>query len=107
MASQEIQKAILSYENYISVHGIDEQVIDAYCQATQTAIAGEKDIEYGLKVSKRAKKVIEQFVTEKTGGTIWDLDFYCHENRTNYDILDKYYEILKYEAQNKILDSYC
>ena len=60
MASQEIQKAIQSYENYISKNGIDEQVIDAYCQASQTAIVGEKDIDYGLKVSARAKELIEE-----------------------------------------------
>lgn len=98
MASQEIQKAIQSYENYISVHGIDEQLIDAYCQAAQTAIVGEKDIDYGLKVSARAKELIEQFVLKLTGADIWELDSYANKNKLSYDILNKYYDVLKLEA---------
>lgn len=98
MASQEIQKAIQSYENYISVHGIDEQVIDAYIAASQTAIIGEKDTEYGLKVSARAKEMIEQFVLKLTGGTMDDLELFCAENDTEYKIVDNYYSVLQCEA---------
>lgn len=98
MASQEIQKAIQSYENYISVHGIDEQVIDVYIAASQTAIIGEKDTEYGLKVSARAKELIEQFVLKLTGADIWELDSYANQNKLSYDILNKYYDVLKLEA---------
>ena len=98
MASQEIQKAIQNYENYISTHGIDEQVIDAYCQAAQTAIVGEKDIDYGLKVSARAKELIEQFVLKLTGGRIDDLEVFCAENNAEYKIVDDYYSVLQYEA---------
>lgn len=96
--SVELQKAIQSYENYISVHGIDEQVIDAYCQAAQTAIIGEKDTEYGLKVSARAKELIEQFVLKLTGGTMDDLEIFCADNDTEYKIVGDYYSVLQYEA---------
>lgn len=97
MASKEIISAVNSYENYISAHGIDEQVIEAYCQATQAAF-GEKDIPYALTVSARAKELIEQFVMKLTGADIWELDSYANQNKVSYDILNKYYDILKLEA---------
>lgn len=99
MASKEIISAIQSYENYILKHGISEEVIDAYVQATNTAIAGEKDIEYGLNVAARAKELIEQFVIRQTGGTVWNLDYYHFQNETDpYEILEKYFGIFLLES---------
>ena len=72
--SAELQRAVNEYENFISEHGISEDVLNAYVQATQVAFLSEKDVEYGLKVSGRAKSIVEQFVFNKTGGTIWDLE---------------------------------
>lgn len=102
--SKELIQAINSYENYISEHGIDEQVIDAYCQATSAAF-GEKDIPYALTVSARAKELIEQFVINLTCGNVWDLEKYSFVNKTQYDIVNKFYDVLLLEAQNKIVDS--
>ena len=98
MASKYLIDAVNSYENYISVHGIDEQVIDAYIQAVETAFSEKNDLDYALKTSDRAKNLIEQFVLMQTEGTIWDLDSYCNKNKVNYEILSKYYQILKSEA---------
>lgn len=99
MASIELRKAVQGYENYINVHGIDEDVINAYVMATETALNVEKDKDFGLKISKRAKEVIEAFVLTSTGGTIWDLEKYQQNNQTlPYDILNKYYQILKLES---------
>lgn len=98
MASEQLKNAINSYENYILQNGIDEIVMDAYILAAETAISSEKDIEYGLSVSKRAKEIIESIVKKFTGGSIWDLDSYCNLYKVSYDILDKYYSILKLEA---------
>lgn len=98
MASKHLIDAINSYENYINVHGIDEQVIDAYIQAVKTSYGEKNDIEYAKKTSSRAKEIIEQYVINNAGGTIWDLDSYCNKNKVNYEILGKYYEILKCEA---------
>lgn len=98
LASKHLIDAVNSYENYISVHGIDEQVIDAYIQAVKTSYGEKNDIEYAKKTSSRAKEIIEQYVINNAGGTIWDLDSYCNKNKVNYEILGKYYEILKCEA---------
>lgn len=43
---------------------------------------------------------------DATGGTIWDLEKYAFENKTYYDLIDKFYEPLLLEAQNKVIDSY-
>lgn len=106
MASNYLMQAVQEYENFIKVHGIDEFVIDAYLEACKVAINGEKDIEYGLQLTKRSKCIIERFCMDKTGGTIWDLEKYAFDNKTRYDLIDKYYEPVLLEAQNKVVDSY-
>ena len=99
MVSIELKNAINDYENFISAHGISEDVINAYVQAVQVAFLSEKDVEYGLKVSGRAKELIEQYVLDETGGTIWELEKYQQANQTlPFDIVNKYYEVLKYES---------
>lgn len=105
MASSSLISTVNGYENYIQVHGVDEQVMDAMEEAAMVAILTEKDVEYGLKVSARAKELTEQFIFQSTGGTPWDLEKYSFQNKVSYEILDKYYGILLLEAQNKVVDS--
>lgn len=104
--SVELQRAVNEYENFISAHGISEDVMNAYVQATKVALQTEKDREYGLKVSNRAKQIVNQFIFDKTGGTPWDLEKFSFEHKTYYDILNTYYDILLCEAQNRVFDSY-
>lgn len=101
MASIELQKTIQGYENYINRHGIDEEVINAYVLASQAALIGEKDQNYGLKVSNRAKHLIDALVIRQTDGMdIWALERYMQDNNTDpFQVLNKYYEILKAEAE--------
>lgn len=106
MASQSLISTVNGYENYIQDKGKDEQVINAYVDACSVAINGEKDIEYGLQLTKRAKELIENFCVTKTGGTIWDLEKYAFDHKTTYELINKKYEVLLLEAQNKIVDSY-
>lgn len=105
MASSSLISTVNGYENYIQRHGVDEQVMDAMAEAARVAILTEKDVEYGLKVSFRAKQLAEQFIFQSTGGTPWDLEKYSFQNKVSYEILDKYYGILLLEAQNKVVDS--
>lgn len=106
MASDYLIKTIQGYNNYIEQKGIDESVMNAYIEACKVAINGEKDIPYGLQLTKRSKGIIERFCIERTGGTIWDLEKYAFNNKTNYDLIDKFYEPVLLEAQNMIVDSY-
>ena len=99
------ERTIQGYENYISAHGIDQNVIDAYIQAAEIMLVGKSDREFGLKVSARAKEIIEQYIYSTTGGTPWELEKYAFANKTWYDILDDYYRVLFLEAQNMVVDS--
>ena len=98
MASKELINTINQYDNFIKTHLVDESVISAYVEACKVAINGEKDIEYGLQLTKRSKGIIEQFCMKQTGGTIWDLEKYAQDHNTPYDLIDKYYELLKLES---------
>lgn len=98
MASKELINTVNQYDNFIKTHLVDESVISAYVEACKVAINGEKDIEYGLQLTKRSKGIIEQFCMKQTGGTIWDLEKYAQEHNTPYDLIDKYYELLKLES---------
>ncbi len=106
MASDYLIKTIQGYDNYIEQKGIDESVMNAYIEACKVAINGEKDIQYGLQLTNRSKGIIERFCMERTGGTIWDLEKYAFNNKTNYDLIDKFYEPVLLEAQNMVVDSY-
>ena len=103
MISRELQEAIQSYENYIAANGIDEDVIDAYIMACGNAYS--VDVDYGKKVSARAKEIIEQFIYNLVGADSWELEKYAFANKTWYSVLDKLYEVLLLEAQNKNVDS--
>ena len=103
MVSRELQEAVQSYENYIAANGIDEDVIDAYIMACGNAYSS--DVDYGKKVSARAKEIIEQFIYNLVGADSWELEKYAFENKTWYSVLDKLYEVLLLEAQNKNVDS--
>lgn len=106
MASKELINTVNQYDNFIKTHQVDESVISAYVEACKVAINGENDIDYGLQLTKRSKGIIEQFCMKQTGGTIWDLEKYAFNNKTNYDLIDKFYEPVLLEAQNMIVDSY-
>ena len=100
MHTIEDEKAIREYENYIARKGVDRAIIDAYSEASQIILCGRKDRDFGLKTSMRAKQLINKYVLTTAGGTIWDLERYQQDNNTDpYEILDKYYEILKYESK--------
>lgn len=105
MASSSLISVVSQYEKYIESNGINESVVNAYIEAAQVALQTEKDVEYGLKISARAKQLAEKFIFDSTGGTAWNLEKFAFKNKVQYDILDKYYSVLLAEAQNKIVDS--
>lgn len=105
MASDYLIKTVKGYENYIERKGIDEQVLDAYREASKVALFNNKDND-GLKISGRARRLYEQFIMNSTGGTSWDLEKYAFENGTYYQILDDFYDLILAEAKNKCVDSY-
>lgn len=106
MASFELMSAVQEYEEYIKTNGINERVIDAYCEAVNTAFTNEKDIAYGLELSARCKEIIEAYCLNSSGGTIWDLEKYAFSEKVYYEIIERFYSVLLLEAQNKNVDSF-
>lgn len=99
MHTLEDEKIIQGYEDYIKNRGIDRAVIDAYVESSEILLSGRKDREYGLKVSARAKELIEKYILDTTGGTLWDLEKYQQNHQIlPYEIVDKYYDVLRYES---------
>ena len=99
MASKELQNAINGYENYIERHGITEEVVNAYVGASKVALVTEKDAEFGLKISKKAKSLLSDYVLKATKGyTVDDLEILAFENDTTYKQLLYYYDILEAES---------
>ena len=96
MLSQQLLDAVDSYERYISANWIDEEVVDAYVMACQTAY--KEDAEQAKKISARAKEIIENLVEQLTGVTFWQLEKYAQENKLNYSLVGKYYDVLKFES---------
>lgn len=106
MHTIEDEKNVKEYEKYILRNGIDRSVIDAYCEASKIILCGRKDREYGLKVSTRAKELIFEYIKSITNGADFNwLETQSQKNKQSYDILDKYYDLLLYEAPI-LLDSY-
>lgn len=105
MSSAELIENINSCENYIKNAGIDYKIVEAYGAVAKMA-AQEKD-ENLLKITYRAKSVLEKFVYDTMGGiTMWDIEKKYFSQNAKIEILEKWYDILKIEAQNKHVDSY-
>lgn len=98
----ELDQRIQEYENYISCYGITDNAIDAYVLAARVAYNGEYGLDRALQTSGRVKELIGQFVKEQAGYDIWQLDSYCQKNKTNYSILDRYYDLHLLEAPHKL-----
>lgn len=106
MASKYLKETVQSYENYIEKNGIDESVINAYVEAVEVALLTEKDKEYGLKLSAKAKELIFEYISIVTNGADFKwLEEQSQTNKQTYEIIEKYYKVLLYEAP-MLLDSY-
>lgn len=101
MPSLELERYIAQADKYILRHGIDENVINAYFEASKMAIQTENDIKYGLMLTEKTKKIINEFVCLKTQGDIWSLEKYQQDNNTDpYKLVTDYYDALKLESRN-------
>ncbi|MBQ0111756.1 MAG: hypothetical protein KBT03_01380 [Bacteroidales bacterium] len=105
MASQQLIDYFQQLKNLIEKNGLTAEYVDILKKAAMVAISEDKDIQFGLEITEYAKRSCESMV-EKQGYTIWDLEKYCFANHTQYELIDKWYEILLIEAQNMVLDSY-
>jgi hypothetical protein len=101
----ELENLISDCEKYITRNGIDENIINTYCDVCQLA-KDEKKTDLMLKCTNRTKEMIETVCVRDTGLDMWGIEKFVFKNKSSFELLDKYYEILLIEAQNKIVDSF-
>ena len=101
----ELENLISDCEKYITRNGIDENIINTYCDVCQLA-KDEKKTDLMLKCTDRTKELIETVCVRDTGLDMWGIEKFVFKNKSSFELLDKYYEILLIEAQNKIVDSF-
>ena len=99
MASKELRQYVANVENAINTYGTTTEYIEALVQASNVAFKTENDKEYGLTITSKAKRFIEQIIEQQTGVDIWSFERHCQKNDLKFEILDKYYEILKIESE--------
>lgn len=102
---QEIKKQYDIVENLISQNGATMQHIEIIYGLADISINQKNDVKYGLKLSARAKELLEKLIFDKVGADVWKLDEVCKANKVIVPELDFYFEILKLEAVH-LLDSY-
>ena len=116
MASKGLIDKVKSYDRYIlqdgsdqkSVrkHAFEEQTMLAYTQACRVALETEKDAEYGLKLSRRVKNMLNDYAVSKGYiRGIFQLDEWFRERDEECTPVNYYYEILSLEAPY-LFDSY-
>lgn len=102
--NSELNQLIDDCEKYISKNGIDENIIEAYYNVCQLA-KNEGEIDTMLKCTTRAKELIEKACMRDVGLSMWEIEKFVFNNKSSFDLLDKYYDVLLLEAQSKIVDS--
>ena len=102
---QEVKKQYQLVENLISQNGATMQHIEIIYGLSDISINQKNDVKYGLKLSARAKELLEKLIFDKVGADVWKLDEVCKANKVSVPELDFYFEILKLEAVH-LLDSY-
>nr|DAO20321.1 MAG TPA: Terminase [Caudoviricetes sp.] len=103
--NSELNQLIDECEKYISQNGIDENIIETYYNVCQLA-KNEGEIDTMLKCTARTKELIEKACMRDIGLSMWGIEKFVFNNKSSFDLLDKYYDVLLLEAQSKIVDSY-
>lgn len=107
MASQELIELRNQADSQIKESGITEELAHIYCQIAEAAFQTEKDKEFCLETSRRAKGHIDSLAKMilDGNGDIWTLESIEKANNSNYGIVNQYYNMLKLESRD-LFDSY-
>lgn len=94
----ELESLISDCEKYISQNGIDENIIEAYCNVCQLA-KNEGEIGTMLKCTARTKELINGYCTKQFNGKdIWEVEKVVQESDSEYPLLNQFYDVLKLES---------
>ena len=115
MASKKLIDAVRGYDQYVLKDGgskfamhkraFEEQTMNAYTKACHVAIDTDKDLDYGFKLSKRVKNMLNEFATSKGYKDIFHLERVYKDKDEMPSAVSYYYEILYLEAPY-LFDSY-
>lgn len=115
MASKKLIDTVRSYDKYLLMDGTDkramrkrafeEQTMNAFTQACRVAVETEKDLEYGLKLTKRVKNMLNDFAVSKGYDDIFHLERMYKGKDELPSPVKYYYEILYLESPY-LFDSY-
>lgn len=104
----QIEKIVNHIESHIEQHGITEDAINEYCMLANTVFVSEKDVESGIKISGRAKALINNLslMIGDQGGIkdfdIWQLERKAQDNGVQYGLVNQYYDLLKLESYERL-----
>lgn len=94
---EEVKELITECETYIKQNGVNDAVVNAYVETCKIASqCGNKDLL--IKCTTRAKKVVETACKRDVGADIWTVEKIVSEKGMPYELVDKYYELLKIES---------
>lgn len=94
----ELESLTSDCEKYISQNGIDENIIEAYCNVCQLA-KNEDEIDTMLKCTARTKELINGYCTKQFNGKdIWEVEKVVQESDSEYLLLNQFYNVLKLES---------
>ena len=100
--NSELESLINDCEKYITQNGIDENVINAYCDVCQLA-KNEKETDTMLRCTDRTKTLINSYCKAQfSDKDIWDVEKVIQDSGSEYELLNQFYEILKLESYYRL-----
>lgn len=96
----ELENLISDCEKYITQNGIDENIINTYCDVCQLA-KDEKKIDLMLKCTNRTKDLINKYCTDPkqfNGKDIWEVEKVVQDSGSELPLLNQFYDVLKLES---------
>lgn len=96
----ELENLISDCEKYIIRNGIDENIVNTYCDVCQLA-KDEKKIDLMLKCTDRTKELINKYCTDPkqfNGKDIWEVEKVVQDSGRELPLLNQFYNVLKLES---------
>ena len=96
----ELENLISDCEKYITQNGIDENIINTYCDVCQLA-KDEKKTDLMLKCTDRTKELINNYCTDPkqfNGKDIWEVEKVVQDSGSELPLLNQFYDVLKLES---------
>jgi hypothetical protein len=96
----ELENLISDCEKYITQNGIDENIINTYCDVCQLA-KDEKKTDLMLKCTDRTKELINKYCTDPkqfNGKDIWEVEKVVQDSGSELPLLNQFYDVLKLES---------